>query len=322
MRIDIKRAIEIMKEKDCFVILSHMNPDGDTLGSAFALCRALRLMGKKARCICEDEIAKKYSYLFEDMEEQSFEEKYVISVDVADSLLLGDTLEKKYKNKIGLAIDHHGSNKIECDNLLLDENAAACCEIIFLCIKEMGLEIDSHIADCLFTGITTDTGCFRYYNATSRTFEMASELIKLGAKSGKINEIMFETVTKTYVNLERLVMNGLEMYFSNRCALAYVTQEMYRISGSDESEIDPLASKTRQIEGVDIGVLLKERKDGSFKVSLRTSDPINASDICAKLGGGGHIRASGCQLAGPLENAKKEMLNAIEEYLHDGNYLS
>ena len=322
MEIDVKRAAEIMMKNDNILILVHSNPDGDTLGSGFSLCRALRSVGKKARVLCDDEIVGKYSYLHDDLETEDFEEDFIISVDIADTKLLGKNSEEKYKDKINLAIDHHGSNKINYCDRLLDVSAAACCEILFLCIKAMGIEIDKKIADCLYTGLSTDTGCFKYYNVTARTHEMAAELIKCGANAGKINEIMFDTLTRTYVSLERLVMDRMEMHFSDRCAIAMLTQDMYAISGSDVSETDPLASKIRQIEGVDIGVLLREKEDGTFKASVRTSDPIDASAICHKLGGGGHIRASGCQLAGPLENAKTQVLNAIEEYLNDGNFMS
>ncbi len=318
MRIDVKKAANLLLDHDKIIILVHSNPDGDTLGCGYALLRALRQLGKKAEVIRPESTGKKYNYLFDDLGQEDFEAEYVVSVDVADVKLLEDNVREKYASRINLAIDHHPSNCVECENLLLEDTAAAACEIIYKVIDEMGAKFDKKIADCLYTGISTDTGCFRYSNTTADTYLYASKLVSLGADGSKINKIMFDTKTKTYVNLERLVMDTLEMRFNNRCALIYLTWDMYEKSGSDETETEPLASKTRQIEGVDIGIFVKERRDGTFKISLRTEDPVNASLICKKLGGGGHARAAGCQCDGPLENAKKQIIDVVEEYLNDG----
>ena len=196
MRIDVKKCAALLKERDNILILTHAHPDGDTLGCGFALCRALIKLGKRARVINGDEIPKKYNYLYENMPVFDFKEDYIVSVDVATENLLG-SLSEIYGGKINLSIDHHGTNTEYAENLLLRETAAAC-ELIYEVVLELGAEIDKDIANCLFTGISTDTGCFRYASATASTFMIAAKLVECGADNGFINRVMFETKTKTY----------------------------------------------------------------------------------------------------------------------------
>lgn len=316
MKVTLEEAAKMLLENDNIVILSHEHPDGDTLGCAYALKIALNSLGKKVKALCADEPSKKYSYMFQGIENDDFDdERFVVSVDVADDKLLGDTLQSRYMGKIDLVIDHHASNKLGCKFSYVDPSAAAACEIIYELLQIIGIPIDKKIADCLYTGLSTDTGCFRYSNTTARTLKMAAELVELGADNFYINTVMFETKSRTYMRLETLVMEKMQMYFDDKCCLAYITRDMYEKSGSNENETDPIASKTRQIEGVLVGVTLREKADGSFKVSVRTNGDLDASEICACLGGGGHPKASGCQVDGPLEEAKRKMLDVVKKFL-------
>ena len=186
MRIDVKKCAAILKEQDNILILTHAHPDGDTLGCGFGLCRALIKTGKKARVINADDIPKKYNYLFEDMPQYDFKENYIVAVDIATENLLG-ALVDTYASKINLCIDHHGTNTEYAEYLLLEETAAAC-EIIYKVILELGADIDKKTADCLYTGISTDTGCFRYASSTSSTYRIAADLIDKGADNGYIRK--------------------------------------------------------------------------------------------------------------------------------------
>ena len=182
----------------------------------------------------------------------------------------------------------------------------------------MGTALTAEIADCLYTGLSTDTGCFRYSNVTAETMEIAAKMLRAGANFDTINRVMFETKTRTYLKLEELVLKSLEMYFDGRCALVTITQEMFRKSGSNESECDGIASLPRKIEGVSVGVTLRERTDGTFKVSLRTYAPLDAAKICGNLGGGGHARAAGCELdGGNLAAEKQRLLDVIQTELEN-----
>lgn len=315
MVIDFKDAAKILREKDKILILTHDHPDGDTLGSGYALCRALRKIGKVAEVVCSDKVADSYAFMWEGMERLNFEPEFVVSVDIADAVLLGKQFEECYNGKINMNIDHHGSNKLEADCTLLESDSAATAEIIYFIILELGVEIDRHMADCIFTGISTDTGCFRYSNTTARSHKIAAVLIEAGANSHEINQIFFETKTKVYAALERLALDGMRMYFNDSLAVIAVTQEMYQKTGATDSECDRISALPRQIEGVKAGVTLRETSNGDFKVSLRTNGPVDAARLAAKFGGGGHAKAAGFRLDGPLDSALEKLLEVLEKEL-------
>ncbi len=313
-KINVEKCAKILKGRDNILILTHAHPDGDTLGCGFGLCRALLKMGKKARVICADEIPAKYNYLYKDMEIPEFEEDYIVAVDVATENLLG-RLADDYSGKIDLCIDHHGSNTEYASYLLLNADAAAACEIILKVIKSLGVEIDKHIADCLYTGLTTDTGCFRYASTTSNTYRAAAELIDLGAENGLINRVMFETKTKTYAALERLAIEGMRFYENDRICVITVTQDMYKKTGSGEQETEAIAPLTRQTEGVEIGLTIREKADGKCKCSIRTYESVDASKLASAFGGGGHKQAAACKFDCGVEEATELLLEKCREFL-------
>jgi len=312
MRIDLRETAGILKDSDNILLLCHAHPDGDTLGSTTALARALSAMGKKVKVDCSDPIPKDFSFMFEDLADAELEPELIVAVDVADIKLLGKEYEGRYQGRIQLCIDHHGSNMLYADKVWLEPESASAAEMIFLLLKELNADITPKIASCLFTGVSTDTGCFRFSNTTVRTFEIAAQLAKLGADTYNIIQVFFETKTKTYAALERLAIEGMRLYCGDRCALICVTQDMYKKSGSSESEIDRLANLPRQIEGVLVGVTMRELKDGSFKASVRTHGDIDASEICKRLGGGGHVGAAGCTLYGTKQQAINSLLKEIQ----------
>ncbi len=316
-RINVEKCASILKEKDNILILTHAHPDGDTLGCGFALCRALLKAGKKARVICADEIPKKYDYLFCDISIPDFEEEYIVAVDVATEKLLG-SLEKQYAGRVDLCIDHHPSNTGYADNLLLIADAAAAAETVFKVIKAMRIKVDKHIAECLFTGITTDTGCFRFASTTSNTYRAAAELIDLGAENAKINRIMFEQKPKSLAALERLAIEGMEFFCDERICLITLTQDMYEKSGSSEEETEAIPALTRQIEGVEIGLTIREKTDGTSKCSIRTYDSVDASKLAKNFGGGGHKQAAACEFKCDYKEAKKILLDKCRETLESG----
>lgn len=305
---DIKSVADYLRGNDRFLILSHASPDGDTVGSAFALCHALHKLGKLARVECADEIPARYDYMTKPVERQSFDECVIVAVDVADVKLLG-ALNSVYGDKVDLAIDHHGSNKSYARMSYVNADAAANCENIFVIIEQLGVDIDTVIADNIYTGLATDTGCFKYQNTTAATHILAARMIELGADYAEINRIMFDTKSVGRLRVERDAIDSIEMYFDGRCALMTVTAEMQSMTTPDELEgITPIP---RQISGVVVGVTLREKDGGKYKCSVRTHEPIDASAICARLGGGGHNRAAGCEITGGIAAAKKAMLDAI-----------
>lgn len=314
MEVSVRQCCEILRKMNDVVILCHRNPDGDTLGSAFALHYILKQLGKRSKIECHDGFPKQYSYLLLDYKQEDFEPKAVVAVDIADEQLFGEKLEK-YKGKVDLCIDHHDSNKHYAKNVLVGKNAAACCEVIEdICCGFEEVKLTKLIANCIYTGVSTDTGCFRFSNTTEHTHEVAGRMFKAGCDFATINRVMFEEKSFSRIAIEREVLNTLELYFDNCCALAYITKEMLKRTGAEESELEGVASMPREIEGVKVGITLRQRENG-YKISVRSGETVDASAICAKLGGGGHHNAAGCFVEGDLEQAKSIILKAVAESL-------
>lgn len=307
-RISVAQAAEVLRGAEDILLLTHQYPDGDTLGSGYALCRALLALGKRARVICADPIPEKYDYLA--LEMPDFEPRFICAVDVADPALLG-ALNETYGSRVDLTVDHHPSNVGYARQLLLKEEYGATAMLVFELIEALGVAPDKAMATALYTGIATDTGCFKYSNTTPLAHRMAASLMELGAPAETINRAMFDIKSRQRVELERLALRDMTFHFGGRCAIMTVTNEMVKKSGAGENDMEGLAPIPRQIEGVWVGILLRQKADGSFKVSLRTGNHANASDICARLGGGGHACAAGCTLDKPLNEAVELLLSTV-----------
>ncbi len=310
--VTIREAAEFLKANDCFLILSHANPDGDTLGCAFALCSALQKLGKKAKNICADEISSRFGFMKSAVKEQDFEPETIVSVDVADKRLLGD-LEAVYGDKVALAVDHHVSHVDFAERKLVEPDASACGQTIYKLILEMGGSIDENIAACIYTAITTDSGCFKYSSVSPETHIIAAELLKFDFGFDKLNYIFFDMKTKERIALEETIYRSLEYYCGGKCALVVLTKEL--LDSVDAEDGNGISAIPRQIEGVEIGVVLKEKKDG-WKASLRANSSADVQKICTVFGGGGHTKAAGCSFKNmTAEEAKKELLKVIEKEL-------
>ena len=304
-----------LKERDNYVVLTHTNPDGDTLGSAYGLKLGLKKLGKRVQVVCCDEIPHKYAYFIADRE-CDFVPVTVVAVDVADLKLLGDLYER-FEGRIDLNIDHHVSNTHYANRLYLDADAAACAECVYEILDELGIEFDRDIANALYTGLSTDTGCFKYGNVTDRTHRIAAKLYRIGVDASEINRIMFDTKSKSRVQMEMMVLNSAEFHFEDRCMVMAITLDVQRKTGCSRSDMEGVPPMSRSVEGVLAGVTLKENREGEFKISLRTYAPLDASAICGKLGGGGHKAAAGCTVIGSLEEAKSAILAAVKEALEE-----
>lgn len=317
--VSLHRVKSFFKKHSDYIILTHCNPDGDTLGSAYALAMILQGRGKRTSVLCSDPIPSKYSYFTGGVKNNADSKcAVVVAVDVADMKLLGD-LEKEYSGKIELCIDHHVSNKFYAKQTYLDSDAAANCECIYDLAESMHLKITKQLALALYTGLSTDTGCFRFSNTTSKTLRIAANLMETGIDTAEINRIMFETKSRLRVELERMALDEMEFHFNGRCALVAVTRHMYEKTGCKDEDLEGLTSLPRTIEGVLAGITIRERADGSYKVSLRTYPPVDASAICKNLGGGGHVRAAGCQIESKytLEQAKAQILAEVRSALEE-----
>lgn len=314
--INIDDAVMFLKNNDNFIILTHASPDGDTLGAAFALFYGLKTIGKKVKVICPDDIPAKYDYFVCKTDDVADENAYIIAVDVADARLLG-SLKDKYGSKVDLNIDHHISNVQYADYLLLDSNASAACEIIFDILEFMNIELDDVMAKAIYTGIATDTGCFKYSNVTVKTHIIASKLYAYNIEASEINRVMFDTKSKRLLELERMVLDTAEYYFDSRCMLLTVTSEMQDITCCSGTELEGISVISRSLEGVKVGVTLKQVSEQEFKVSMRTFEPFDASELCKKLGGGGHKAAAGASVKGNLNEVKNRLLSVVSAAMEE-----
>jgi len=312
-RIGLEKTVEFLKTHDDFLIISHANPDGDTLGCAFALCGALRSVGKKAKNICADTISSRFDFMRKALPPQEdFEPKTFVTVDVADRKLLGSNNEK-YGDKIDLAIDHHISHVDFAKLICCEPQAAAACQIIYKIIKALGAPMNSDIAACLYVGISTDSGCFKFSCVTPETHLIAAELIKYDFDFPHLNYIFFDMKTKARIALEEQIYRDMEFCCGGKCAIVALTSE--QIQTVDIEDGNGVSIIPRQIEGVEIGVVFKQRGNG-WKASLRSNTTADVQRICSVFGGGGHVRAAGCTFSNmSLDEAKKLLTAEIEKEL-------
>lgn len=316
--ITIKEAAERLLAWDNICVYSHASPDGDTLGSASALLRVLENLGKKVTFHCADEHAKKFDFLFDGLklELEEYKIEHNVTVDVADPKLLGDDLELYKANSefFELAIDHHATHVPFAQEEWVVGGEPSNCELMYLLFKEMGVTFTPEIASCIYTGIATDTGCFKYASVKPRTHIIAAELMELGARAADINQAIFDTKTKAYMAAEQIVLSDLRYYGDGKIAVIHVTKDIMEKTGATPSDIDILPSIPRMIEGVLVGITLKEKDGGVWKASVRAVKPADASAICKKFGGGGHVGAAGCAFENStLQEAEKQLVEAALE---------
>lgn len=312
--LNLRQTASFLKRHDNYIILTHASPDGDTLGSAYALYYALKEIGKVAEVLCPDVIPKKYRYFAHKTDHVSRENATIIAVDVADNRLLGD-LKEEFGLNVDLCIDHHISNTRYAKNLYLDSNAAATAECIFELLGKMKVNLNDTTAEAIYTGIATDTGCFKYSTVTVKTLMITAALYEYNIHAADINRLMFDTKSKKLIELEAMVLNSAEFHFNDKCVLLTVTAEMQEQTGCSGTDLEGIAVISRSVEGVLAGITLKQVGENEFKMSLRTYDPLDASEICKLLGGGGHKGAAGASIKGDLKTVKAKVLDAVKQSL-------
>lgn len=314
--LSLRKTAAFLKKHDNYVILTHSSPDGDTLGSGYALYYGLKEIGKTASVICPDLIPKKYDYFVHETDHINRETATVVAVDVADKKLLG-SLDEVFGDIVDLSIDHHISNTRFAKNLYLDANAAATCEIIYELLCLMRVNINTITAKALYTGLATDTGCFKYSSVTAKTHLIASQLYEFPIDAANINKLMFDTKSKNLLELERMVLDTAEFHFDDKCMLLTVTEQIQEKTGCSGPDLEGIAVISRSVEGVEAGVTIKQTGEKTYKVSLRTYPPIDASLICKQLGGGGHVAAAGATVEGELDEVKTKILAAVKNVMEE-----
>ncbi len=308
-----QQAADLLMAADRILLLAHHYPDGDTVGSTYALCLALRAMGKQARVLCGDPIPERFDYITEGVDMPDFTPDFICAVDVADPALLGPAMEAEYSSRVDLCIDHHSTNVGYAAATCVDDTCAAAAMVVLRIIRLLGVTLTPAIAACIYTGIATDSGCFKYLNADDTAHRMAADCIEAGAPYDMINRVNFDIKSRARIELERMALDRMEFHHNGRVAIMTITNEMISRSGATENDLEGMTPIPRQIEGVWVGITLRQKADGNYKISVRTGHHADATTICGVLGGGGHVRAAGCSVDGTLEEAKAAILAATEQ---------
>jgi phosphoesterase RecJ-like protein len=308
-------AAEFLTSRDNYLLLTHKRPDGDTIGSAVALCELLRALGKTAHLLPSLDATSLFTdYLAGHEAPADFAPDTVVSVDVASLGLLPDNANP-YQARIDLAIDHHPSNEGFARDTCLEADKAACGEIIWKICDHLGV-MNPAIAVPLYVAVSTDTGCFVYGNTTPHTHRVAAALMEQDIPYQALNKKHFRTKSMKRMQLESQLMQNMHLYYDGTVAVALVSLDMLDKLGATSDDLEDIAAFLGQIEGVLHSVTIRELRQGECKISLRTNpNYLNATATCARLGGGGHIAASGCTVHGTVEEAERAMLSAIDAQL-------
>lgn len=306
-----RQTAEWLMEREDFLILTHVRPDGDTIGCAAGLCLALRGRGKTAWVLENPEATSLFTPYLEGLTApEGWSPDTVVSVDIAARGLFPENA-RCYLERVDLAIDHHPSQEFFARETCLEAGSAACGEIVYNIVTLM-TPLTPEIALPLYVAVSTDTGCFVYSNTTARTHRIAAALMDCGIDAAPVNKALFRTKSRTRLAMEAWMAEWAEYYDHDRVVVMQIPLSLCLDYKATEADVEELSSLAALVEGTDCGVTLRELKDGRVKISLRTGPRVNATEVCALLGGGGHAAAAGATLHGTLGEVKQAVLQAID----------
>ncbi len=315
----MKKIARIIKKSKSVAIVVHTNPDADCIGSATALLTVLRLMGKRADIFCASPLPSRLDFLLEEgmICEKACRYDVCLTVDVAEKSLMGSMEDKVYNlAPVKCCIDHHKTNKGYADFNYVDPNAAAAGEIMYYFIKDyLKAKVTPEVALRLYAAIASDTGSFKYSNTTANTLATASKIMSYDFDAAYVMRKLFDTKTANQLKLNAQVISELEFYCDGKVCIAVVDEGMLSKYGLTFGEEDDIASIPRSIVGVEVGVYIKEKGENDLRVSLRSNEYVDVSEIARALGGGGHIRAAGLSIKDTADKAKEVLLSEIKKVI-------
>lgn len=316
MTLSVQQTAQWLTERDGYLILTHKRPDGDTVGCAVALCLALRKLGKTAHVLPNEDASSLFApYWGDALAPAGFTPETVVSVDIASEGLFPQSAET-YKGRVDLAIDHHGSNTGFAQNLCLEADKAACGEILYHIITRW-FPVEADMALPLYVALATDTGCFLYSNTSPNTHRVAVALMETGIDAAWVNKRHFRTKSYTRLRLEGHLVETMDLHDGGAIALAALSLADQERLGATREDLEDIAAYVGQLEGVETAVTIQELTPGACKLSVRTGG-LDASAVCALLGGGGHPAAAGCTVTGSVADAKAAVLAAIRQVQNHG----
>ncbi len=300
-------------ERDNFTILSHRRPDGDTIGSSAALCLGLRQLGKTAHVLENSEVSPRFAWLHEGLTKKEAEAgDTIVSVDVASPGMLPKAFQK-LMGKIHLRIDHHSSATSFTEQELVDGGSASCAELVWDVLEEAGVRMDKAIAEAVYVGVSTDTGCFRFANTTAHTFAVAAQCARAQARIFELNQELFETNTLGRLRMQAWIVDHMQLLRGGEMALCAIPKKVEEEIGVTEDDMDNISSFPRTVAGVCMAATLRETADGDTKISVRAVPGYDATKVTEKFGGGGHKGAAGASLKKPLSEAAEAVEKVMLE---------
>ena len=314
----LDNILEEIKKAQTIVVLTHESPDGDAVGSSLAMKLIIEELGKNA-----DVIIPEYSRLFnflpsaEDIMIDSEIKNYNLAISVDCATLKRMAKKECFENaKSTIVIDHHGSNTMYGDLNYVNPASPACCEVIAGMVKSYEIDITKDIGTCLMTGIITDTGGFRHVGITPETFEFTADLIRLGVDVPDIYKRTLNTKTRANFELSKKVMDRMEILEDGKVTFTYTNKQDEEEVGAEPGDHEGLVEIGRDIEGVEVSIFIRQKEnEDAYKISMRSGNKVNVSDICFLFGGGGHPRAAGALIQGNVEQVKEKLMKEVRKAL-------
>lgn len=308
---------EILRRENRFLVVSHINPDGDAVGSLLGMYLALREMGKTAWALSADTLPDMYDFLpgraslVQSLEIQGAPPQWILALDTATEPRISGDIGNLRKRARLVNIDHHPTNPAYGDLNLIDPTATSTAEIVYSLLKSAGYRLSADVGQCLYTGVVTDTGCFKFAGVTSRTMKLAAELLEPGFDSYTVTRHLFEEHPLSRMKLEAVMLERLEIHLNGRLLLSTLLAEDFDRVGADPSDSENMVNRLRESRGVEAGILITGMADGLFRVSFRSKGRVDVAEIAASFGGGGHRNAAGLRTTMPLEDLKEGLIGAV-----------
>lgn len=315
------KILQIIKEKDNFVLLTHVHPDGDALGSLLGFADILDGLGKRVFTYLAEPVSHIYDFLpgcsrvnnnFNDLRhflDEAGPDIAAVALDCGEADRLGETKNELLKIHPFIGIDHHLSHKNYGDYRWVESSRSSTGEMIFEISEALGQSLSYNCAFALYVAIVTDTGSFRYECTRARTLEVAGQLLRRGVEPEKVSSYLYDNFSQQRFKLMEMVLGTLELHEQETVAMIHVTSDMFEKSGALVQDVEGFIDYPRSIQSVKVAVFLKEAKDDTVSVSLRAKGDCDVAEIAKNFGGGGHRNAAGCRFSGiSIEVVRKELL--------------
>jgi len=318
----LEAATRFVQDADRILVVSHVNPDGDAIGSTLAVGQILKQLGKRYVMVNESAIPQKYQFLPDCDQIRSTDDlraetpfSHVIAVDAADADRMGECRRLFARDVHILNIDHHATNdRFGTVNVVIPD-AAATAQVLYDWVEEMGLEWTRELATCIYTGLLTDTGGFRYANTTPRVMNQAAHLIDRKVEAHRIAEEVLETITLAHLQLLRKALETLRLSKDGQIAWMWIRRRDIEATGAKEEDWDGIVNYARNVMGVDVGILFREVNEKTIRVSFRSRRIVDVGALAQTLGGGGHARAAGCTIMGSAGEVERQVLQKVASAL-------